>query len=95
MTKYPKYKSSNIEWLGEIPEHWEVKRLKYVAKANPSNIDKKSKENERSIRLCNYIDVYKNDFIDNTIDFMKATATDDQIEKFILEKGDVIATKDS
>lgn len=25
-------KDSGIEWLGEIPEHWEVKKLKYVAK---------------------------------------------------------------
>ena len=24
-------KDSGIEWLGEIPEHWEVKRLKYIA----------------------------------------------------------------
>jgi type I restriction enzyme S subunit len=29
-------KDSGIEWLGEIPEHWEVKRLKYVAKINPT-----------------------------------------------------------
>lgn len=26
-------KDSGIEWLGEVPEHWEVKRLKYVGKA--------------------------------------------------------------
>lgn len=26
-----KYKDSGIEWLGEIPEHWEVKKLKYIA----------------------------------------------------------------
>jgi len=25
---YPKYKDSGVEWLGEIPVHWEVKRLK-------------------------------------------------------------------
>jgi type I restriction enzyme S subunit len=31
---YPAYKSSGIEWLGEIPEHWEVKRLKLVAHIN-------------------------------------------------------------
>lgn len=31
---YPKYKDSSIEWLGEIPEHWEVKRLKYVNSKN-------------------------------------------------------------
>lgn len=28
-----KLKSSNIEWLGDIPEHWEVKRMKYLGKA--------------------------------------------------------------
>lgn len=27
---YPKYKNSNIPWLGEIPEHWEVKKVKYL-----------------------------------------------------------------
>lgn len=28
---YPAYKDSNVEWLGAIPDHWEAKRLKYVA----------------------------------------------------------------
>lgn len=28
--KYEKYKNSSVHWLGEIPEHWEVKRLKDV-----------------------------------------------------------------
>ena len=23
--KYPAYKDSGVEWLGEIPEHWELK----------------------------------------------------------------------
>ena len=32
MTRYEKYKPSGIEWIGEIPEHWEVKRLKRFAK---------------------------------------------------------------
>ena len=31
---YPKYKPSGVEWLGEVPEHWEVKRLKYSASIN-------------------------------------------------------------
>lgn len=34
---YPKYKDSGIEWLGEIPEGWEVKRLKYATE-NLDNI---------------------------------------------------------
>ena len=27
--KYPKYKDSGVEWLGEVPEHWDVDRLKW------------------------------------------------------------------
>ncbi|MGD8719878.1 MAG: restriction endonuclease subunit S [Candidatus Zixiibacteriota bacterium] len=26
---YPAYKPSGVDWLGEIPEHWDVKKLKY------------------------------------------------------------------
>jgi len=28
---YPKYKPSGVEWLGDVPEHWEIKRLKHLA----------------------------------------------------------------
>lgn len=28
---YPVYRESGIEWLGKIPDHWEVRRLKFVA----------------------------------------------------------------
>jgi type I restriction enzyme S subunit len=36
-----KTKPSGIEWLGDIPEHWEVRKLKYVAKiCNGSDCDK-------------------------------------------------------
>ena len=31
---YSAYKDSGIEWLGEIPAHWQVQRLKYVATLN-------------------------------------------------------------
>ena len=27
---YKKYKCSGIAWLGDIPEHWELKKLKYI-----------------------------------------------------------------
>jgi type I restriction enzyme S subunit len=27
---YPEYKDSGVEWLGEVPTHWEVKRLKHL-----------------------------------------------------------------
>jgi type I restriction enzyme S subunit len=31
MKKYDNYKDSGVEWIGEIPEHWKVKKLKYVS----------------------------------------------------------------
>ncbi len=24
---YPAYRDSSVEWIGQVPEHWEVKRL--------------------------------------------------------------------
>ena len=30
--RYERYKDSGVEWIGEIPEHWSVIKLKYVAK---------------------------------------------------------------
>ncbi len=88
-------KDSGVEWLGEVPERWEVRKLKYIANVNLSNVDKKTNEGEDSVKLCNYVDVYYNDYITPELDFMEATASPHQIDKFALRKGDVIITKDS
>jgi restriction endonuclease S subunit len=32
---YPAYKDSGLEWLGEIPAHWQVRRLRFIANLNP------------------------------------------------------------
>jgi type I restriction enzyme S subunit len=92
---YPTYKDSGVEWLGEIPAHWAVRRLKTIASVELSNVDKKSVEGQVSVRLCNYIDVYYNERITNAIEFMSATATPHQRKRFELQVGDVLITKDS
>lgn len=95
LNPHVKMKDSGVEWLGEVPEHWEVKRLKFVASYKNSNIDKKSYENQKQVRLCNYTDVYYNEKITNDIEFMIATASDSEINAMSLKKGDIIITKDS
>lgn len=30
LTPYPEYKDSGLPWLGEIPAHWQLKRLKFL-----------------------------------------------------------------
>lgn len=32
MKRYPAYKDSGVDWLGDIPKNWEVKKLKFVAR---------------------------------------------------------------
>ncbi len=36
LPRYPKYKDSDVEWLGEVPEHWAVKRLRFACWLNLS-----------------------------------------------------------
>jgi type I restriction enzyme S subunit len=34
--RYPAYRDSGVEWLGQVPNHWQVSRLRFVAELNPS-----------------------------------------------------------
>ncbi len=72
-------------------------KLSEVCEILNSNVDKKTKENEQEIKLCNFTDVYNNWAITKykSKKFMKATATQNEINKFSLKKGYVAITKDS
>lgn len=74
---------------------WPTKRLKDLVDVRVSNVDKKSLPAEKPVRLCNYMDVYANDYIRGQMTFMRATATRAEIDRFGLLSGDVIITKDS
>ena len=96
MRAYPATADSGVEWLGEVPEHWEVRRLEHVASYRTSNVDKKTEDDELPVRLCNYTDVYYGDRIRASVgDFMEATASPGEVERFGLRVGDVLITKDS
>jgi len=78
-----------------ITEKWNNKRLKYIAEVKFSSVDKHSLEDQKKVSLCNYTDVYKNEFITNDFELMIATASASEIEKFTVKPDDVIITKDS
>jgi type I restriction enzyme S subunit len=92
---YPEYRDSGLDWLGEVPAHWEVRRLKSLATIRASNVDKKSVDGQEPVALCNYTDVYNREVITPDREFMAATATPEQIRRFSLRRGDVLVTKDS
>ena len=70
-------------------------KLRHVADVRNSNVDKVIVDGERPVRLCNYVDVYKNDFIDADMEFNAGSATATEIASFALRENDVIITKDS
>ena len=92
---YPAYKDSGVEWLGKVPEHWNLQRIATAADIRFSNVDKHTKDGEHPVRLCNYVDVYHNEKINSDIPFMAGTAKREEIRKFRLAVGDVLVTKDS
>ena len=92
---YAALKPSDGRWLGIMPEHWYVRRLCTVAEMRVSHVDKHTKDGEIPVRLCNYVDVYKNNRITQQLTFMLATASEDEVEKFRLHQNDVVITKDS
>ena len=84
-----------IDWVAHLPSSWREKPLIAVADYLVSNVDKIPAEGETPVRLCNYTDVYNNEFITPDLDLMITTATENEIEKFRLKVGDIVITKDS
>ncbi len=92
---YPALKPSGVPWLGEVPEHWERNWIRNLCELRVSNVDKHVKPGQQPVRLCNYVDVYANDEIDETVAFGVASATEAERRRFQLRRGDVLITKDS
>ena len=92
---YENYKDSNIKWLGMVPKSWSICKLKFAANILSSKVDKNIRDEEIPVKLCNYIDVYHNNIINNKINFMEGSASKKEIDKFSLHIGDVLITKDS
>ena len=87
--------SNHLDWTDTLPDGWQVKPLRAVADSMVSNVDKLVSEDEIPVRLCNYTDVYHNEFIGPDLELMRATASAQEIERFGLSVGDVLVTKDS
>lgn len=39
LPRYGKYKDSGLDWLGKVPAHWSIKRLRFVVELNPSKAE--------------------------------------------------------
>jgi type I restriction enzyme S subunit len=51
--RYPAYRDSGVEWLGEIPDHWEARRLKDSASLN---VDSLPEDSDPDLEIV-YVDI--------------------------------------
>ena len=55
---YPAYKDSGIEWLGQVPAHWEVRHLGRIGRFFKGGGGTKEDEREEGIPCVRYGDLY-------------------------------------
>jgi len=97
MERYDSYKNSGIEWIGEIPVHWDLNRVgrnTYVK----GRIGWKGLKSDEYLDEGEYFLITGTDFKNGTIDWNNANYIDKERyeeDGFItLSKGDVLITKD-
>ncbi|MCY4584057.1 MAG: restriction endonuclease subunit S, partial [Chloroflexi bacterium] len=86
---YPTYKPSGVEWLGDVPEHWEIKRLGQCGKLLKGNGGNKEDEVPSGVPCIRYGDLYTTHtyFISESRSFVSAEKND---EYTALQFGDVL-----
>lgn len=58
MRRYERYKDTKIEWLGQIPHHWEIKKLRYLFNFNTGLSVTKAEFVDDGIKCINYGDIH-------------------------------------
>lgn len=89
---------TDVNWLGcLLSSNFKRYKLGDIAEIIISSVDKKTKDGEQKVRLCNFVDVYHNWAITKSMhnSFMIASAKGKDIERLSLKKGYVAFTKDS
>ena len=86
---YPDYKDSGLDWLGEIPGHWTVRRLKYLALLNAESLP----ENTDPAREMVYVDIGNVDGLGRVLEHEHLTfAAAPSRARRLVRDGDVIVS---
>lgn len=89
-------KDSGIEWVGEIPKHWEIRRLRDISIITRGTVDKSKKKNEIPVYLVQYTNVYyKREQKINDDDYLPITVSENEYKKYKVRKGDILLTASS
>ncbi len=90
--KYPAYKDSGVEWLGEIPSHWVVSRLKNHVEMITGFPFKSEKYTESGVKLARGINVKEGVF--NWDETRYWPTVESHLEGYLLAEGDILIAMD-
>ncbi|MBJ8442566.1 restriction endonuclease subunit S [Acinetobacter bereziniae] len=86
-------KDSDVEWLGEVPEHWEVRQLRYLGTCQ-NGINIGAEYFGSGSPFISYGDVYRNPELPSKFEgLVQSTENDRKI--YSLKRGDVLFTRTS
>lgn len=88
-----KLKDSGVEWIGEIPEHWEVKRLRHLGKTQ-NGISAGADFFGSGFPFVSYSDVYKNIELPKLVIGLANSSETDRLN-YSIQEGDVLFTRTS
>jgi type I restriction enzyme S subunit len=94
MKKYSSYKPSGEDYIGDIPNNWECIRLGMLGVFSSSGIDKKTNDNEISVRMVNYTDIIQsrkyNPIQTGEKEYMVVSTPVSKLNEHRLIKGDMV-----
>jgi len=93
INKNASMKDSGIKWIGEIPEHWEVKPLGYLGSCQ-NGVSKGGDYFGEGYPFVNYGDIYKNDELPHQVEGLAQSSEEDRIAYSVLY-GDIFFTRTS
>jgi type I restriction enzyme, S subunit len=88
-----KMKDSGVEWIGEIPEHWEVKPLNFIGKTQ-NGLSKGGEYFGSGFPFVSYSDVYKDITLPSKVNGLANSSNNDR-KQFSVEEGDIFFTRTS
>ncbi len=94
MKRYPEYKESGVGWIGEIPNHWRYSRLKFHLTENSGGVWGEDDEFGNGTYVLRSTEIT----IDghwNLQNIIRRQLSNEETEKFLLKKYDLVITKSS
>lgn len=96
LDKAAKMKPSGVDWLGDVPEHWDVVKLRFLVTQNFTNgIFKKAVDWGTGVRVVNVFDTYVHNEIIDELSLDRVECEEEEKEKFSAQHGDFFFVRSS